>query len=128
MMDTHVHLSRRERQIMDVLYAQGEASAADIQQAMPKSPSYSTVRALLKKLLDKGHVDFREDGPRYLYRPTVSKETASDGAMTRLVNTFFEGSDAAAVVGLLGRGDGELSAEDIALIEAELKRLKGGKG
>lgn len=122
--DAHANLSRRERQIMDVIYAREEVSAADIQQAIPDSPSYSTVRALLKKLLDKGHVNIREDGPRYLYRPVVSKAAASDGAMKRLVQTFFAGSDADAVVGLLGRNDSDLSADDISAIEAELQRLK----
>lgn len=122
--DTHTHLSRRERQIMDVLYARAEASAADIQHAIPNSPSYSTVRALLRKLLDKGHVAIREDGPRYLYRPVVSKAAAGDGAMSRLVDTFFSGSDGDAVVGLLGRSDAALSDDDIAAIEAELARFK----
>ncbi|MEM1230108.1 MAG: BlaI/MecI/CopY family transcriptional regulator [Pseudomonadota bacterium] len=125
--DTHLHLSRRERQIMDVLYAQPGASAADIQAAMPNSPSYSTVRALLRKLLDKGHVTFREDGPRYLYEPVVSKAEASSGAVRRLVDTFFAGDRAAAVVGLLGRSEAPLSSTDIEQIEAALARLKAGR-
>jgi predicted transcriptional regulator len=125
--DTHLHLSRRERQIMDVLYAAQEASAADIQTQMPNSPSYSTVRALLRKLLDKGHVTFREDGPRYLYQPVVSKADASGGAMRRLVDTFFAGDRAAAVVGLLGRNEKDLSSDDIEQIEAALQALKSGR-
>lgn len=112
---------------MDVLYARQEASAADIQAQMPNSPSYSTVRALLRKLLDKGHVTFREDGPRYLYQPVVSRADASSGAIRRLVDTFFAGDRAAAVVGLLGRNDKDLSRDDIEQIEAALEQLKRGK-
>ena len=109
---------------MDVLYAQEEATAAQVHASIPNSPSYSAVRALLKKLLDKGHVAFREDGPRYVYRPVLAKQAAQKGALTRLLNTFFGGSRAAAVVSLLGSGDKELSAADLEAIEAQLKRLK----
>ena len=121
----HVHLTRRERQIMDVLYAAEEASAADIQARSPDSPSYSAVRALLRKLMDKNHVEFRQEGAKYLYRPVLPKQDAKKSAVRRLVNTFFDGSPASAVVNLLGSEGGELTAADIAAIEAELKKLKG---
>ncbi|XOV83863.1 MAG: BlaI/MecI/CopY family transcriptional regulator [bacterium] len=120
----HVHLTRRERQIMDVLYAREEASAADIQQLIPDSPGYSAVRALLRKLLDKGHIEFRADGARYVYRPLLPKEDAKDSAITRLVNTFFNGSRASAVVNLLGEQSSDLTAEDIRAIEQQLAKLK----
>ncbi len=120
----HVHLTRRERQIMDVLYATEEASVGDIQARIPDSPSYSAVRALLRKLMDKGHIDFRQEGAKYLYRPVVPKNDATKSAVRRLVNTFFEGSPASAVVNLLGSEGGDLSKADIAAIEAELKKLK----
>jgi BlaI family transcriptional regulator, penicillinase repressor len=120
----HVHLTRRERQIMDVLYAQEEASAGDIQRQIPDSPSYSAVRALLRKLIDKGHIEFRADGARYVYRPLLPKTEAKNSAITRLVNTFFDGSKASAVVNLLGDADGSLSAQDIRAIEAQLEKLK----
>lgn len=119
-----MNLTRRERQIMDVLYAREEATAADVQQELPGNPSYSTVRALLKKLLDKGHVRFRQDGPRYVYGPVVAKPQASESALTRLVDTFFGGSSGAAVVNLLGREGEKMTAEEIAEIEAELARIK----
>ena len=122
----HVHLTRRERQIMDALYAAEEATAAEVHQALPNSPSYSAVRALLKKLLDKGHVDYREDGPRYVYRPVLAKQAAQQGAISRLLNTFFGGSTAAAVVSLLGSDGEKLNAEDLAAIEREIARLKQG--
>ncbi|MGE0623151.1 MAG: BlaI/MecI/CopY family transcriptional regulator [Pseudomonadales bacterium] len=120
-------LSRRERQIMDVLYAAGEATAADVQAGLPDSPSYSTVRALLRKLLDKGQVRYRQDGPRYVYVPVVGKSQASESALRRLVDTFFDGSAAAAVVNLLGRDGERITENDIAAIEAELDRLKRGE-
>ena len=122
----HVHLTRRERQIMDVLYATEEASAADIQDQIPDSPSYSAVRALLRNLIDKGHIEFRQEGAKYLYQPVLPKKDAKKSAMQRLVNTFFDGSPASAVVNLLGSDGRELSESDIRAIEAELAKLKAG--
>ncbi len=121
----HVHLTRRERQIMDVLYARNEASAAEIQASIPDSPSYSAVRALLKKLLDKGHVEHRRQGAKYYYQPVLPKSDAKRSAVNRLVNTFFDGSAASAVVNLLGSEGKDISSEDIEAIEAELKKLRG---
>lgn len=119
-----IQLTRRERQIMDVLYLVEAATAAEIQERLPGSPSYSTVRALLKKLVDKHHVTYREDGPRYVYLPVVPKDEASESALSRLLDTFFDGSAGAAVVNLLGRQGKELSAEELAEIEDQLKRLQ----
>ena len=120
----HVHLTRRERQIMDVLYAREEASASDIQEQIPDSPSYSAVRALLKKLMDKGHIEYRQSGAKYVYKPILPKNDAKKSAIRRLLDTFFDGSTASAVVNLLGQGGKELSDDEIATIEAELERLK----
>lgn len=120
----HVHLTRRERQIMDILYSRDEASAADIQAGIPDSPSYSAVRALLKKLVDKGHITHRAEGAKYLYRPVLPKQDAKASAIRRLVNTFFDGSPASAVVNLLGSTDTKLDADDLAAIEAALKTVK----
>ncbi len=109
---------------MDVLYAQEEASAGEIQQRIPDSPSYSAVRALLKKLMDKGHIAFRQEGAKYLYHPVLAKSAAKKSAVRRLLNTFFDGSAGSAVVNLLGsEGDG-LSPAEIKAIEAEIKKLK----
>ena len=123
----HQNLTRRERQIMDLLYALDEANAGEIQARLPGSPSYSTVRALLRKLVDKGHVRFRVDGNRYVYQPSLKKDTASQGALQRLLDTFFAGSASAAVVRLLGQeGDG-LDDAEIDQIEKALDRLKQGR-
>lgn len=123
----HVHLTRRERQIMDILYAQEEASAAEIQAGIPQAPSYSAVRALLKKLVDKGHVTHRSEGPKYLYSPVLPKQDAKESAIRRLVNTFFEGSSASAVVNLLGSDDTRLDATEVAAIEEALAAVKANQ-
>lgn len=107
-------LSRRERQIMDVLYARGAATAAEVRQALPDPPSYSAVRALLRILEEKGHVRHNQDGPRYVYLPQVSRERARRSALKRLVSTFFEGSAAQAAAALIGTEQ---------LSKAELERL-----
>ena len=120
----HVHLTRRERQIMDVVYAQSEASVAEIQRSIPDSPSYSAVRALVRKLMDKGHLEYRQDGARYVYRPVVPKNDAQHSAVQRLLNTFFDGSAGQAVVNLLGSQADRISDADIAKIEQEIRRLK----
>ncbi len=109
---------------MDVLYAFDEASVGDIHEALPDRRSYSTVRALMKKLLDKGHVRYRQDGARYIYRPVVAKSDAERGAIKRLVDTFFDGSAADAVVGLMGRQGDRLTEADLDAIEKELVRLR----
>jgi predicted transcriptional regulator len=95
------NLSRRERQIMDVLFARGKASAAEVQQALPDPPSYSAVRALLRILEEKGHVRHEEDGPRYVFAPRLDKEKAQQSAVRHLVQTFFDGSAEQAMAALL---------------------------
>jgi BlaI family transcriptional regulator, penicillinase repressor len=103
------HLSRRERQIMDALHAQGQATAAEVRAALPDPPSYSAVRALLRILEEKGHLKHRRKGVRYVYVPCVSRKTASRTAMRRLVATYFQGSAAQAAAALLETADTELS-------------------
>jgi predicted transcriptional regulator len=101
MPDSATQLSRRERQIMDVIYRRGQATAADVLQDIPDPPSYSAVRALLRLLEDKGHVRHEQDGPRYVYLPTVNRERARRSALTHVVRTFFDGSATDAVAALL---------------------------
>ena len=122
-MDDHVHLTRRERQIMDVLYERGEASVGEVRRALPDAPSYSAVRALMRKLLDKGHASYREEGTRYVYRPVLARNRARRSALQRVVNTFFDGSAADAVVGLLGN-ERNLTEAELARIQATLEKLK----
>ena len=87
-------LSRRERQIMDVIYTTGKATAAEVHRALPDAPTYSTVRALLRILEEKGHLQHRYQGPRYVFRPTMSRSKAQRSALGRVISTFFGGSAA----------------------------------
>ena len=109
-------VSRRERQILEVIYQRGKATVADVQEQMPDPPSYSAVRAMLRILEEKGYLKHEVDGPRYLYKPVLSREKASRSALTHLVQTFFDGSVEAAVTALLDTSASRLS-------DAELDRL-----
>lgn len=115
---TRSQLSRRERQIMDVIYRLGRATAAEVHDALPDRPSYSTIRALLRVLETKGHLRHAEDGPRYVYSPTVPRERARESALRQVVTTFFDGSTEAAVAALLDISAARLS-------DTELNRLAG---
>ncbi len=106
------HRTRRERQIMDVLYAEGPSSAASVLDALPDPPGYSAIRALLRILVDKGEVRYQKQGNRYIYRPTHSRRKAARSALSRVLNTFYEGSLANAVAGLLEVSDRELTDEE----------------
>ena len=108
-------LSRRERQIMDVIYRHGKVTAADVLAELPEPPSYSAVRAMLRLLEEKGHVRHEQDGPRYVYLPIVNRDKARRSAMRHLVRTFFDGSTEDAVAALL--------QNDAGLSEGELERL-----
>jgi predicted transcriptional regulator len=107
-------LSRRERQIMDVVYRLGKATVTDVLERLPDPPSYSAVRALMRILEEKGHLSHEQDGPRYVYLPTVPRDAAQASALSHLVRTFFGGSAEAAVAALLdlpehGMSEGELT-------------------
>ena len=106
-------LSRRERQIIDVLFKLGRASAAEVRAELPDAPSYSAVRALLRILEEKGHVRHEQDGPRYVYMPTVARENAKRSALRHLVQTFFEGSTTQAISALLDSQASKLSDADL---------------
>jgi predicted transcriptional regulator len=108
-------LSRRERQIMDVIYRRGRATAAEVLEDIPDPPGYSAVRAMLRLLEEKGHVRHEQDGPRYVFLPIVNRDRARRSALTHVVRTFFDGSATEAVAALLNDG-GKLS-------DAELDRL-----
>ncbi len=118
------HLSRRERQIMDIIFAKGEATAAEVNAALPDNRSYSTVRTLLRILEEKGHLKHREDGPRFVYVPVRTRAAESKSALKRVVKTFFEGSLADAVAALVDTADGRLPAEDLKRIEAIIRKAK----
>lgn len=104
-------LSRRERQCLDVLYQRGQATVAEVMEALTDPPSYSAVRATLNVLLEKGHATHRQDGPRYVYLPAIPADTARSAAVQHLVNTFFGGSTEQAMVALLEISDTKTSRE-----------------
>jgi BlaI family transcriptional regulator, penicillinase repressor len=104
--------SRRERQIMDVLYRKGKATAAEILEAIPDPPSYSAVRALLRVLEEKKHIRHEEKNLRYVYMPVVTRERARRSAITHLLDTFFDGSAEQAVATLLDVSARDLNQED----------------
>jgi predicted transcriptional regulator len=107
-------LSRRERQIMDVVYARGEASAADVHGGLPDPPSYSAVRALLAILVDKGHLRHRSEQGRYIYAPTRPRAQVGRSALRRVLDTFYEGSLEKAVAALLNGSEIRLSPDELA--------------
>ncbi len=106
------HLSRREREIMDIIYNLGEATASLVLEKLPTPPSYSTVRALLKVLEDKGHLTHKLDGLRYVFLPTMPREEARENALKHVLTTFFDNSTEKAVAALLDLSEEKLSPED----------------
>jgi predicted transcriptional regulator len=105
----HTVLTRRERQIMDILFRRGRATAAEVMEELPGEPSYSTVRTQLRVLEEKGHVRHEEDGVRFIYTPAVARHAARKSALRHLVETFFDGSPEKAVAALLGGEGSKLS-------------------
>ncbi|MGO8926121.1 MAG: BlaI/MecI/CopY family transcriptional regulator [Limisphaerales bacterium] len=123
-MSNEAHLSRRERQIMDVLHQRRRASAAEVQAALPDAPSYSAVRALLRILEDKGHIKHRRAGACYIYLPRASQETARRSALKRVVSTFFQGSVAQAVAALLETADTGLSDSELHELQQTIEQAR----
>ncbi len=118
-----IKLSRREREIMDILFELGEASARDVLNQMSEPPGYSAVRAMLAKLLLKGSVQFRQDGNRYLYSPTVARSQARESALKHLVKTFFDNSPALAANALLGMDGEAISPGELARLRAMVDQI-----
>src|SRR4026209_1132712 len=117
-------LSRRERQILDVLYKAGRATAAEVQQAMPAAPSYSAVRTLLRILEVKGHVRHEQDGARYVYIPSMKRDLAKRSALRHPLNTFSDGSATQAIAALLDEDAKRLLPEDWERLEAAIERAR----
>jgi predicted transcriptional regulator len=120
----HAVLSRRERQIMDLLYQLGRATAAEVGKALPGEPSDSTVRTQLRVLESKGHVRHEEDGQRYVYLPVVPRRVVSKTALKHVVNTFFDGSIEKVVAALLGPDGSRLSDEELERIAGIVAKAK----
>jgi BlaI family penicillinase repressor len=117
-------LSRRERQIMDVLFARGRATGQEIQEGLPDQPNYSSVRTILRGVERKGYVRHVEEGLRYVYEPTVPREAASRSALQRIIRTFFDGSAKEAVAALLDPAAFHLSDEELKELARIIDRAK----
>ena len=116
-------LSRRERQIMDAVYALGRASVAEVLERLPDPPTYNSVRASMRILEEKGHLR-HEEGPRYVFLPTVPPEKARASALRHLVSTFFDGSAEGAVAALLDLNDSGLSQEEYDRLKTLIDRAR----
>ena len=119
-----LQLSRRERQIMDILYQRGRASAGEVHAGLPDRPSYSAVRAKLRVLEEKGHVRHEEEGLRYVYIPTVAREQAKRSALRHMLATFFDGSAEQAVAALLDLSSAKLSEQELDRLAEIIERAK----
>ncbi len=117
-------LSRRERQVMDVIFGLGQATANDIMERLPGSPSNSTVRMLLRILEEKGHLVHRKDGRQFVYTSTLSPEKAKSSAIRHLVKTFFGGSTIQAVTALIDQADQSLSDQEIRELREIIEQSK----
>lgn len=122
--DTHRTLSRRERQIMDILYQRGRASASEILAALPDPPSYSAVRAKLRVLEEKGHVRHEAESLHYVYVPTTARDTARRSALRHMLATFFDGSVEQTVAALLDLSAANLSQEDLDRISGLIEEAR----
>jgi BlaI family penicillinase repressor len=120
-------LSRRERQIMDIIFTLGRASGPEIQERLPDQPSYSAVRTILRVLERKGHIRHIEEGLRYVYLPAVERETAKQSAIQRLISTFFDGSAKAAAAAFIDPEASHLSADDLKELEAMIRKARKEK-
>ena len=119
-----VAMSRRERQIMEILYRRGQASVSEVRAAMNDAPSYSAVRAMLRVLKDKGHVKHQAEGLKYMYRPVVNREKAKRSALKSLVDTFFNDRPDEVVAALLDGSSRRLTAEELDRMAAMIDEAK----
>lgn len=120
----HANLSRRERQIMDIIYKRTQATAVEVMDNLPDPPSYSAVRAMLRLLEEKGYVKHQQDGLRYVYLPTVSREKARQSALKQMLQTFFDDSTEDAVAALLDISKSKLSKADLDRLSALIEEAR----
>lgn len=124
----HAILTRRERQIMDILYRRGRATATEVMEDLSGEPNYSTVRTQLRVLEGKGHVKHEEQGLRFVYSPTVARSAVRQSALRHLIDTFYDGSTEKVVAALLGVEGSRLSPEELERIAGMVdKARKGGR-
>ncbi|MDF1504727.1 BlaI/MecI/CopY family transcriptional regulator [Roseisolibacter sp. H3M3-2] len=124
MTPTPADLSRRERQVMDILHRRGEATVAEIMAELPDPPTYSAVRSVLRILGEKQLIRHRDDGPRYVYFPAQETETAQERALAHMVSTYFAGSPEQAVTALLRMSDVDLDDAEVARLRDAIRRAR----
>lgn len=117
-------LSRREREILHILYREGRATVAEVQERLSEAPGYSAVRAMLRILEDKGHAMHEQDGQRYVYLPVVSRERAKRSALRQVLHTFFDNSAEQAISALLGDASASLSDDELDRISAMVEKAR----
>src|SRR5215467_6448894 len=117
-------LSRRERQVMDILFRRGQATAAEVMGDLPDPPKYSSVRSILSILVDKGHVVHREEGLRYVYVPAQNTTRASEDALRHVIRTFFNGSTDQTIAAVLRMSDSKLSDRDIERLQERIRKAR----
>ena len=117
-------LTRREREIMDILYRRGRATAAEVLEDMASPPTYSAVRALLRILEDEGHIKHVQDGPRYVYLPAVARNDARKSALSHVVTTFFDGSVEQVVATLVESSRSKLSKDELERLAQLIEKAK----
>jgi predicted transcriptional regulator len=120
----HVNLSRRERQIMDVVYRLGQVTAAEVLENMPDPPGYSAVRTMLRLLEEKGYLKHDQEGPRYVYLPTISRDRARQSALKQVVQTFFGNSTEQAVAALLDMSKAKMSDEELERLSQLIEKAR----
>lgn len=119
-------LSKREREIMDVIYRLGRANAAEVHEQLANAPTYTTVRGLLRILEEKGHVRHEQDGQRYVYVPSTPRDDAGASHLTHVIRTFFDGSPSKAMAALLGSGEAR-SDEELKRLQQLIEQARGRK-
>ena len=122
--DLPTALSRRERQVIDILYRRNEATVAEVMADLPDPPTYSAVRSILRILMEKNLITHREDGPRYVYLPVVNAERARDDALKHVIRTFFDGSAEQAVAAVLRVSDTKLSDAEIDQLRERIRKAR----
>ena len=125
--DEFDQLSRRERQIMDILYKEQECSAHEVLEKLPDPPSYSSIRALIARLVEKNLVKFRIEGKKHIYAPIIGEKKAQSSAIKKLLSTFFKGSRVEAVTALLDADSKSLTPHEIEALERTIQRIKNNK-
>jgi BlaI family transcriptional regulator, penicillinase repressor len=121
-------LSRRERQVMDILFRRGEATAAEVMGDLADPPTYSSVRSILAILVEKGHVKHREEGLRYVYFPVSNTSDVREDALRHVIRTFFNGSPDQTIAAVLRLSDAKLSDEEIASLQERIRKAREKEG